>query len=205
MIFHHVLDEVFSTWSHVAVLRVLQDAAKGVGGREISRMAGMSHRASLQALTALENLSVVSRQRGGRDHLFSLNREHRIVSKGVLPLLALEQDFLGQLQQFLKNGLGKECRSVVLFGSVARREETLTSDVDLCIVLRNARDREKIRARVHEIAPEVKRQFGANLAVLMMSEADFVRRARRNKPPVANILRDGIVVLGATLRELAHG
>lgn len=51
MVFHRVLDVVFSTWSHTAVLRALQDSAVGVTGREIARLAGMNHRSCLKALS----------------------------------------------------------------------------------------------------------------------------------------------------------
>jgi len=39
MRFHHVLDEVLAAWSHIAILRVLQDVAQGLTGREIARQA----------------------------------------------------------------------------------------------------------------------------------------------------------------------
>lgn len=77
MVFHRVFDYVFSTWSHVAVLRALQDASQGLIGREIARLAGMNHRSCLNALTKLENLSIVLRQHGGRDHRFLLFAEKR--------------------------------------------------------------------------------------------------------------------------------
>lgn len=205
MIFHHVWDEVFSTWSHVAVLRALQDVASGASGREIARTAGMSHRACLQALTALESLSIVVRKRGGRDHFFSLNREHGLVSEGILPLLALERDFLGKLSQLIKQEMGNVCESLILFGSVARKEETVTSDIDLCIVLRETKDEKKILKQVHEFSPLLKRQFGANLSVFVISKSEFMKRARMKKPPVAEVTRDGIVISGSSLRELARG
>ncbi len=205
MVFHNVLDQVFSTWSHIAVLRVLQDAAKGLTGREIARLAKMSHRSCLKALTTLEDLSIVERHRGGRDHIFSLNREHMLVSEGIIPLLALERRFLASLSALLKKKLGNLVESQILFGSVARKEEDSHSDLDICLVVHKERDIEKVQALVHELSPMIQQRYGARLSPLVLSTADFSKRARRDKPPVQNIMRDGIVVSGKQLRELTNG
>ncbi|MCL4510125.1 MAG: hypothetical protein M1470_03535 [Bacteroidetes bacterium] len=55
-----------SPWSHIAVLRVLQDSQQGLTGRKIARLSGMNHRACLNALTELELLSVIRCQREGK-------------------------------------------------------------------------------------------------------------------------------------------
>ena len=91
MIFYRVLDQVLNGSSQIAVLRAMQDSKIGLSGRKIARLAGISPKACLQALTNLENLSIVFRHRGGRDHFFSLNREHLIVKEGLLTLLELER------------------------------------------------------------------------------------------------------------------
>ena len=124
MVFHHVWDRVFSTWSHVAVLRALQDSAQGSTGREIARLSGMNHRSCLQALTELEEIFLIRRARGGRDHIFTLNREHLLVEEVILPMLALERGFSRSLFTYLSKRLRKHARSIIVFGSVTRNEET---------------------------------------------------------------------------------
>jgi DNA-binding transcriptional ArsR family regulator len=131
---HHVLDEVLSSRSHIRIVRTLQDTAQGFTGREIARSSGLTHRTCLQTLTKLEDLSVVQRQRGGRDHIFKLNRKHVIVSEGLLPLLELERKLVVRLEQVLRRHLAKQTTSIILFGSVARGDETVGSDLDVCIV-----------------------------------------------------------------------
>ncbi len=70
MVIHKILDNVFATWSNIAVLRVLKEVKIGLSGREIAKQAGISAPTSLDALSSLENLNIVSRQRGGREHFF---------------------------------------------------------------------------------------------------------------------------------------
>ena len=86
MVIHRPFDEVLRSWSHVAVLRAILDSAVGLTGNEIARVSGMQPRSALKALTSLEELGIVHRQRGGRDHLFTLNRDHFLTREGLLPL-----------------------------------------------------------------------------------------------------------------------
>jgi predicted nucleotidyltransferase len=203
--FNRVLDDVFSTWSHVAVMRALYDSRQGVTGRETARISGMNHRACLKALTELEGLAIVRRQRGGRDHLFSLNRKHVLVERGVLPILGLEREFPKTLFVFLKKHLGKHVDSLIVFGSVARKEETAESDLDLCLVVEKDSLKSLAQDAAHEIAGLVLEEFGARLSPLMLSRREFAERAKRGLPPVKQILKDGLVIAGTSMRGLTVG
>jgi predicted nucleotidyltransferase len=205
MVFHRVLDHIFSTWSHIAVLRVLQDAARGLTGREIARLSSMSHRSCLKALTSLEDLHVLARQRGGRDHLFSLNRNHVLVSDAILPMLEVERRFLGQLEEYLKEHLRRRAVTVILFGSVVRRQETAHSDLDVCLLIRAPAEKDTVREHVHSLAPVVQQRFGARLSPLIFTAAEFARGAKSKKSPMKEIVNEGKVIAGKSLREVVRG
>ncbi|MDQ7818430.1 MAG: nucleotidyltransferase domain-containing protein [Melioribacteraceae bacterium] len=134
MTIHKYLDHLFSTWSHVAVLRVLNKYVVGLSGREISRLVGMSAKNCLKTLTTLEGLDLGIRNRGGRDHLFRLNRDHYMVNDAIIPLLKIEENYLDRILDDIRQKLKEYSTSIYLFGSVARREEDLQSDLDLCII-----------------------------------------------------------------------
>jgi predicted nucleotidyltransferase len=201
MIFHHVLDHVFSTWSHVAILRALQHAAQGLSGREVARLAAMTHRACLNALTDLEELGIILRHRGGRDHVFTLNRNYILVADGIIPLLDLEQDFRNRLDRFLKTNLRRDVDSMILFGSVARREETAASDLDLCLLVSHTSRIPHVRQRVHDLANTVREQFNARLSPIIFTKATLLRDLKRGKSPMREIAMGGITITGTVLRE----
>lgn len=205
MVFHHVWDHVFSTWSHVAVLRALMDSAQGATGRELARQSGMNHRACLQALTELEALSIIHRVRGGRDHFFTLNRDHVLVEQGILPLLSVERSFSRSVFTYLADRLAKRVRSLIVFGSVARKEELPSSDLDLCLVVRNENEIAAAEAAAHAIAPEVLNRFGAKLAPLVLTQKEFIRRTKRKIPPVQDIVNEGVVIGGLSMKGLVNG
>lgn len=205
MVSHRILDEVLAAWSHVAILRVLQDIAQGLTGREIARQAGISHQACDRALARLENLHIIRRQRGGRSHFFALNRRHQLVAKALLPLLATERNFLPEFCTTVHKYAGKSTLSIILYGSVARKQETSESDIDLCFVVRHARDKTSAQAIAHEISPILLERFGAKLSPIFFTVAEFKRKARKREPPINSIAKEGIVISGISLRELTHG
>ncbi len=205
MILYHVLDQVLSGSSQIAVLRAMQDLKIGLSGREIARIAGISPKACLQALTNLENLSIVFRQRGGRDHFFSLNREHLLVKEGILTLLDIERDYLKLLSKKLIRNTSKHSESIILFGSVARKEESIESDIDICFVYSGISHHEIIYKKIEKLSSSIKRQYGATISPFFISLKGFKRKAKLNQPPVNEILKDGIVLYGKSIKVLTNG
>jgi predicted nucleotidyltransferase/DNA-binding transcriptional ArsR family regulator len=202
VVFHRVLDHVFSTWSHVAVLRALRDTAHPLTGREVARTAGMNHRSCLRALTALEDLHLITRQRGGRDHLFALNRDHVLVKQALLPLLENERKFLGEVIGFVRPKLALVTKSVILFGSVVRKEETVRSDLDVCLVVQNDQGKKRAQEVLHGITPECQRRYGARLAPLLFTVTEFRRNNKLKKSPVPEIVHEGEVITGSSIGKL---
>lgn len=198
----HILDEVFSTWSHIAVLRIFMDASHPLSGREIARLSHMNHRSCLHALTRLERIGFVNRNRGGRDHLFSINREHRLWNEGVLPLLEIERRHLGRLAKRLRKELLIYVESAIIYGNSIMKQEAHDTTVDLCVVMNNRMTEKEIRSHLNIIAPIAWKRYGVKLQSIVFTEADFVRKAKRKQAPVAAIIEEGQVIAGKTIREL---
>lgn len=60
MIVNNILDEIFSRWSNVAVMRALNKFAVGISGREVAREAGIAVKICFAALDDLENIEIVT-------------------------------------------------------------------------------------------------------------------------------------------------
>jgi len=202
MRFDYILDEVFSTWSHISTLRVLLDAVRPLSGREIARLSHMNHRSCLQALTRLENIGFVNRNRGGRDHLFTINREHRLWHEGILPMLEIERQHLGRLAKRLRKELSVHAESVIIYGNNVMKRDAQDTTVDLCLVINNRMTEREIRSHLNIIIPIVWKRYGAKLETAIFTEADFVRRAKRGHVIVQTIIKEGQVISGKNIREL---
>lgn len=203
MLIHRVLNEVFRSWTHVAVLRALVDSADGLSGNAVARSAGMHPRSAFKALTVLEVLHVVRRQRGGRDHLFTLNREHLVLEKGLLPLYTMEGTFMNEITRALSALLARTVVSAVVFGSVARHEEGLHSDMDICCITRGMSGKQRVREVLDAGTPALRRRFGVRLAPLVFTVHEF--RALAGTTLVKNIAREGVLITGQPPRKILDG
>jgi len=200
MIINNVLDEVFSTWSNIAVLRVLNRVKIGLSGREIAKQAGMSAPSCLKALSTLENLNIVLHLRGGRDHFFSLNRDHFIAEKIITPLLAQERKFKELLLEEIVKELDKISVSIFLFGSVVRKEESIKSDLDICIVYQTPALKRKTEIKIAKLGSLLHTRFGVSIAPFYISEREFIKKIKLKKSPVVNILQEGKLLFGKTFK-----
>ena len=202
MRFDHILDEVFSTWSHTAILRIFIDASKPLSGRELARLSRMNHRSCLHALTRLEHIGFVQRNKGGRDHLFSINREHRLWSEGILPLLEIERRHLGRLAKRLRKELSMYVESAILYGNTVMKRDIADTTVDLCLVINNRMTEKEIRSHLNTIIAIIWKRYGARLQTVIFTESDFTRKAKRKQSPVTSVIEEGQVITGKSIQEL---
>ncbi|MGD1046361.1 MAG: nucleotidyltransferase domain-containing protein [Bacteroidota bacterium] len=203
MILYRVFDEVFRSWSHVAVLRALLDTTSGCTGNEVARLSGMHPRSAIKALTSLEQLGIVNRQRGGRDHNFTLNRNHFLVQSVVEPVYKAEQEFY----QLIIHALAKKLRRVVLnatiFGSVAKRTETPFSDLDLCCIVKTEEQKESVRNLLNTDAQKLYSIFGVKVAPLFLTLEELKKKNKTHL--VRDMLDHGMLVTGKKLKVLLDG
>lgn len=153
----------------------------------------------------MENLSIVKRQRGGRDHLFTLNRGHIIVKEIILNLLSFEDKLLNILLQDIKKKFSKYCISIFLFGSVARKEETIESDLDICFIINSMKSKEPLRDIISQKRSYYKAKYGVNLAPFYLSEKEFILRVKHSKPPVPDIIKESKLIYGKSWEIILNG
>lgn len=203
MVIHRVLDEVFRTWSNVAVLRALLDTNTGFSGNEVARVSGMNPRSAFKALTSLEELGIVNRQIGGRDHIFSLNREHFLVQEVILKIYQTESKFPGEIINALAAILRKKVYSALIYGSVARREEKPLSDLDICCIVNSPLEVLFIRDLLNKKSSILSKRYGIKLASVIFMKAEFLRKKRSKL--VKDIVEEGILITGKSIKGLLNG
>lgn len=203
MVIHRVFDEVFRTWSNVAVLRALLDTNTGFSGNEVARVAGMNPRSAFKALTSLEELGIVNRQIGGRDHIFSLNREHFLVQEVVLKIYQVENKFPTEIINALAAILKKRVHSALLFGSTARKEEKPLSDLDLCCIVNSVMDRILVSDLLNSRASMLYKKYGIKLAPIYFLKSEFNRKKKSQL--IKDIIKEGILITGKNVKGIFDG
>ncbi len=142
-----------------------------------------------EALKALTQLGIVNTQTIGRAGVHTINEDH----VSVAPLRAL-LDPITALTDTVREAVGNDVKTVILFGSIARGEANIYSDVDLAVVAPASWDG---RA---DLEDAVRIRLGNNCDVLVFTPEDFTRLADIGEPVVREILTSGVALIGSIPR-----
>ena len=203
MVINRVFDEVFRTWSNVAVLRALIDTNKGFSGNEVARISGMHPRSAFKALTSLEELGIVNRVIGGRDHIFTLNRDHYLVQEIILKIYPIESKFLEEIKRDLAKILKGQVYSAVIFGSVARKEEKPLSDFDICCIVNSQLEYLFVHDLLNKKSPILLKKYGIKLAPVIFMKRQFMKKGKTKL--IKDIAEEGILITGKSIKGLLNG
>lgn len=170
-----------------AVLAVLLRTGEPLTGRQIHRMVSDEHSLwSVQAaLKTLIGLGLVTSRTVGRAGVHQINEPH----VSIAPLRAL-LDPMAALRAAVAEVVDPDVDAVLLFGSIARGEATEASDVDLAVI---AAAGWSGRVDLEDI---VQARLGNACDVLVFTPTEFAERAQDAEPVVADIVRDGVALVG---------
>jgi len=185
------------------VLTVLAGTNRPLTGREIARLVGRtSHSGVIAALERLVDQGIVDREEAGRAFLFTLNREH-LAAPAVEVLADLREELLRRIGDTVDRWNIK-ARHLSLFGSAARGEGGIDSDIDLFVVRFGAIEaREPVwREQVDLLTWKVERWTGNPARIVEVEERE-VAQLRKERPPVVDeLLADAIVLAGSDISTL---
>lgn len=172
-----------------AVLAVLLRTGSALTGRRIHALVdGHSLGAVQQALRDLERIGVISTESVGRAGVHRINETH----EAIAPLRSLASP-IEMLTRVVREA-APDVEAVIVFGSVARGEAHADSDIDLVVIAAQAWD-----GRSH-LQQEVHKRLGNDCDVLHLTRDDFARAPKDREPVVAEILRDGLALVGTMPR-----
>jgi predicted nucleotidyltransferase len=174
-----------------AVLAVLLRTGEPMTGRQIHGLVSDDHSlwSVQEALKALTRLGLVESRTIGRAGVHTVNDGHAFVA----PLRALV-DPIAVLRAAIGEVIDAKVRAVILFGSIARGDPGVDSDIDLAVIATTAWDK-----RV-ELQDTVRTRLGNDCDVLLFTWAEFRQRAAEGEPVVSDILREGVALVGTKPR-----
>lgn len=186
------------------ILRALAGRSSPATAAQLSRLAGVGTEAGVRrALERLATHGVCSAEDVGGRIVYALNREHLLYG-AVAALLDADRELPKRLRSALAEWDPAPV-SAVLFGSAARRDGDVDSDVDLLLIrpsLRTeARKREWVR-QVHDLRAAVQRWTGNRLQVLDWTSLDVRQHERSGEQLVASLLDEGVTVAGSSLASV---
>src|SRR5207247_4530687 len=141
MRFHHVLDDVLGRRSSVRLLRFLIRAGGEHSGRDLARLVGLDHKTCHDALRELAEQGIIAARRIGTATAYSLKQDHPLVQEILRPAFENEETLIERFVREAQKISGVPVESIIIFGSVARKEEVPRSDVDILVITKDARSK----------------------------------------------------------------
>jgi DNA-binding transcriptional ArsR family regulator len=185
------------------VLTVLAGTTRPLTGREIARLVGRaSHSGVMAALERLCDQGIVDREEAGRAFLFTLNREH-LAAPAVELLADLREELLRRIRDAV-DGWTVKARHLSLFGSAARGEGGVDSDIDLFVVRFRAIEPQdpEWREQLDLLTWQVERWTGNPARIVEVEERELARLRKERPPVVEELLTDGIDLFGSEVSAL---
>lgn len=193
MLINRYLEMVLGSKVKVKILRVLLTyPTKKFTLRELARSCSTVHSPVQRALSDLQEMNLISRERVGTANVIIFNTKSYLFQ----PLQTLFQ-----WEAQTKRHLGKELQSLippvkmaVLFGSIQHGDEKPTSDIDILVV---ADSKKAVEKRLEEDRLRIIKQFGNRLEAHLFTEKELKRKM--NAPFVRELLKDYTLLKGKDL------
>ena len=191
------------------VLRVLAQADAEFTSGDVHRLLdGPSVRGILKTLERLTEQGIVSRRPAGRANLYRLNRQH-LAAPHVIALARQRDELLDRLAlEVAKWPLPPILGAV--FGSGARRDHAVSSDIDVLLVRADDVDEDEWDRLTDALSSFVTAWTGNDCRALTFTQSEISRRGGR-EPVLADVVREGIVFhgdlqwLASALKSSRHG
>lgn len=189
------LDDILSRPAKVAVLRAVLRVNTPLSGRELARRSGVGYGPAYQALQAPVAAGVLTNQDHGRVTTYSVRDPDGTLVAGLRDLLEREErrtrDVVPELIEAIP-----DARSIVLFGSEARRQAVSGSDTDLLIIV-DALD-EAAHDGVRDKCLGLAERHGLSLSWELVDLAQVGRWEEAGEQLWQNVMRDGVWLYGDT-------
>jgi predicted nucleotidyltransferase len=179
------------------VLRALAGTSNAMTGRQVHRMVGRGSNRTVQlALDRLSSEGLVDMREQGRSKLYTFNDDH-LASEAVLALVSLRGRLVDRLRSDLERWSPAPAHAS-LYGSAARGEGDVDSDIDILLVRPREVDPEdrRWRTQVGDLEAALPRWTGNPADISEVSEDELRQIVADESPIVAELRADGIVLKG---------
>jgi len=197
------IDDIVDSPSKLAILRVFasREGLKATG-REIAKLAGFSVPSTHESLKDLYERNVLVREIIGKQHIYSLNEDDRLVQKIIRPMFKAESNYKQEigdllLEEVKKAGIKSIIVSLMLYGSVEKKTAEEGSDIDVAVVVAKATDVDRVFEVFNSyIVERFKSFFGVHLDFYVKSATEFRELLKKNRPPISTLMQAYSVLYG---------
>jgi uncharacterized protein len=152
-------------------------------------MIGISHNSVNIAMRDLAATNLFTFKPAGHAHIYSINKNSAlfpVIESLFKGEVRLREDLIDTVSKGVK-GIG----TCIMFGSYARGDETLDSDLDLLII---TDDKNNAKKACDDLLLQVRVRFDVHISPMILTENEF--RSKRNRPVYKNAISEGKLIAG---------
>jgi predicted nucleotidyltransferase len=191
-----VADALFSKGQQRVLAVLFGNPGRSFYANEIIGLAGSGTGAVQRELARLESAGLVTVRRVGKQKHYQANPEAPVFAE--LRELVLKTSGLGDVLRAALSPLSGDIRAAFAYGSVAKHEDTATSDIDLMVIS----DR-LTYADLFSVLEAATTRLGRKINPTVYARAELARRKRQGNAFVRRVLSQPKIWLIGGERDLA--
>lgn len=185
-----------------AVLEVLAGTESSLSLAHLAKLARHGSRAGLAlALERLVGQGLVTAVPANRGSMYVLNRQH-VLAEAVASAASARLTILARLKERVEQ-MSPVPDHVSVFGSFARRDADVDSDIDVLFVLPGEAD-DLWFEQVGDLSDAMYAWTGNRMEYVVLSREGFAGVVQRGEPIVDSWLSDSVSVCGPGVEALVH-
>ena len=205
MRFNKPLTYILDSQPKIICLRLLCNYPTEINGRQLSKIVKLSPTTVHKAMKELANEQIVVLKNYGNSHVYELNKTNRIVSEILKPMFNNEKILLDKFIKNVVKGIKKSelkdtIFSIVLFGSVQDGSEKPQSDIDLCVVVKESKDKKRVENLMFNINFSLKGSIGMSIAPYVKTVGEF--KKDKELSVIRAILKSHRVIWGEPMESM---
>ena len=203
---HQPLNKILNNETKIKVLRFLCSNDMEWSGRRIAREIQISPATCHKSLQELYSEGILLFRNVGKTYLYQFNHDNYVAKDLLHPLFKKEERLLKVISRLLRDEFSEKVKekivSIALFGSVQKKEDRPESDIDILVLVKKAKDKEKIERAFANLNETIIKLFGKITSPYIESVSGFRKKYEQGLPVVKEIMESHKLISGKPLGEV---
>ncbi len=190
-----MIENILGSKVKVKIIRkMLLSENREVNFEDLTRSLNLSFGTVHPALKEMTNTRIVTVRKIGKSKLYKINKTHVLFKELKMLFKAEVENFVKIAIKFAKKVNKKNIKNIILFGSVARAESSIKSDIDILIIYKiNEQD---IKENVNREVQKFLDLYDVEIVPVYLSHKESIKRRNKFDRFLMNILNEGKVLYG---------
>lgn len=174
MKFHVPLLDSVSSKTKLKIIKFFLSHDALMSEREIASILKVSHMSINRTMRELADMNFVNFVNAGKAHLWRVNLKSyafKVFSE------LLKKDPLNDLKEVILENLPKTLvKKAILFGSIAKGSEKTNSDIDVCFLVKNEKDKGKLEFSIDKLSNICLEAYGNRFSTYILTEQEMKKK-----------------------------